>query len=43
MKWANGKVVEAIITASVNGKAIVNYNGSSKQISLKAGKKKVLK
>lgn len=43
MKWANGKVVEAIITASVNGKATVNYNGSSKQISLKAGKKKVLK
>lgn len=43
MEWENGKIKKATIYAATKGTAIINYNGSSKCINMKAGKKKTIK
>jgi len=42
MKWAEGKLQEAKIYSKKGGKCSVIYSGDQKEISLKAGEKKVI-
>ncbi|MCR5130858.1 MAG: glycoside hydrolase family 95 protein [Prevotella sp.] len=43
MKWNDGKVVEAALTASQNGKVTVMFNGQQKTLKLKKGKQTLLR
>ena len=43
MEWNDGKVAKATILSAIKGTIIINYNGLTKQIKTKAGKKYTIK